>query len=253
MYYLYKYLDSTTGECLYIGQTKNLYSRHLNHLNNKNEQWCNNLVNMKYIEVPDKYNLNFLEMYLINKELPKYNTVGKKRMDCDFLQLKFNPKWQSYTREDFLQNSEEKGSKLGVNYNINHNNYNLLKKLISEDRLKNIKYSKSMIEVEFESDYESINYIDECFLLKTSYKGLRFSGSANLISIYQIWEINKIGCFISGKTTFCLHINFLKDIIDSLFEPTKELYEVIDIVNEFLKIIGIDKDWEQVLNYIENK
>lgn len=110
-----------------------------------------------------------------------------------------------------------------------------------------------MIEVEFESDYESINYIDECFLLKTSYKGLRFSGSANLISIYQIWEINKIGCFISGKTTFCLHINFLKDIIDSLFEPTKELYEVIDIVNEFLKIIGIDKDWEQVLNYIENK
>ncbi|MDU1456201.1 MAG: hypothetical protein E6912_15530 [Paeniclostridium sordellii] len=57
---------------------------------------------MKYIAVPDKYNLNFLEMYLINKEMPKYNSVGKNRMDDEFIKIEFNPEWKNYTKEDFF-------------------------------------------------------------------------------------------------------------------------------------------------------
>ncbi|TAN66646.1 GIY-YIG nuclease family protein [Paraclostridium sordellii 8483] len=252
MYYLYKYLDSNSNECLYIGQTKNLYTRHLNHLSNKKEEWCNDSVIMKYIEVPDKDNLNFLEMYLINKELPKFNTVGKKRMDIDFLQINIVYEWKTYTKYDFIQNSIEKGEKLGVSYKLNYENYNLFKQLVSKNKLNKIKYSDNMIESEFESDYETINSIDQCYLLEASYKGVRFSGSSSLISIYQNWKTDQMDCFVSGKTTFCLHVNFLKSIIDSLYEPTKELYELLDLVNDFLELIGVEKDWKQILNDIEN-
>ncbi|CEP42310.1 hypothetical protein [Paraclostridium sordellii] len=85
---------------------------------------------MKYIEVPDKYNLNFLEMYLINKEIPKYNSVGKNRMDDEFIKIEFNPEWKNYTKEDFFKISNEKGKKLGIYYIIDIDNMNLLKSLL---------------------------------------------------------------------------------------------------------------------------
>ncbi|CEP50416.1 hypothetical protein [Paraclostridium sordellii] len=85
---------------------------------------------MKYIEVPDKYNLNFLEMYLINKEMPKYNSVGKNRMDDEFIKIEFNPEWENCTKEDFFKISNEKGKKLGIYYIIDIDNMNLLKSLL---------------------------------------------------------------------------------------------------------------------------
>ncbi|MFR3569513.1 MAG: GIY-YIG nuclease family protein [Paraclostridium sordellii] len=253
MYYLYRYLDPKSNEWLYIGQTKNLYARHLNHLSNKKEQWCNNSIIMQYLEVPDKYNLDFLEMYLINKELPQFNTAGKNRMNTDFIKLNTDYKWKTYTKDDFIKNSIEKGESLGVSYKLNHENYNLLKKLASENRLKKIRYANGKIEAEFNPDYEIIKSKSEIYLLGVEYRGLGVSGARNIINTYCNWESDRENNFISGQIIFYLDIFYLRKIIDSLYEPTEELYELIDIVNEFLEIIGIKKDWEKVLNHIENK
>nr|DAU04084.1 MAG TPA: UvrC binding protein [Caudoviricetes sp.] len=253
MYYLYKYLDPTTGECLYIGQTKNLYTRHLNHLSNKNEQWCNNSIIMQYLEVPDKYNLDFLEMYLINIESPKYNTVGKNRMDCEFIRIEFNPEWQIYTKEDFLKNSIEKGIELGVTYKFNNTNYVVLKTLIEKNYPSKINYNQSNLSVEFEVNEAMFNLINCNYLLDMSYIAPCIEGESFIIVIERSKSLDKNSKYISGKIEFKLHLKSFSKIINKLFEPTKELYEIIDIVNEFLKIIRIDKDWEQVLNYIENK
>lgn len=96
MYYVYKYIDPGTNECMYIGQTKNLNERHLNHLKNKEEPWCKKDLHLYYIEVPDKYNLNFLEMYFINLEKPKYNVAGTDAMDVNFAQIQNSYKWEKY-------------------------------------------------------------------------------------------------------------------------------------------------------------
>lgn len=247
MYYLYKYLDENTKECLYVGQTNNLYTRHLDHLRNKKEDWCNDLVIMKYIEVPDKYNLNFLEMYLINKEIPKYNISGKNKMDHNFINVTFNPEWKSYTRGDFLKNSNEKGRKLGINYKTSIENKNLLKSLWLENCRNEVDYTESKIISRFEVDEQTLKSISTNFLLDLEYCGLEVEGFGSPISIHRYYREDRNGKFICGTIEFDLDVKFLESIINSLFEPTKELYEILDIVNEFLKMIGINKNWKEIL------
>lgn len=247
MYYLYKYLDKNTEDCLYVGQTKNLYTRHLSHLCNKNEDWCNDLVIMKYIEVPDKYNLNFLEMYLINKEIPKYNISGKNKMDHNFINVTFSPEWKDYTKGDFLKNSDEKGRQLGINYKISIENKNLLRSLLLEKCLKEIYCTELKIISRFEVDEQTIKSISTNFLLDVEFCGLEIEGSGAPIRIYRSYRKDKNDKFICGTLEFELDVKFLETIINSLFEPTKELYEMLDIVNEFLKMIGINKRWQEIL------
>lgn len=251
MYYLYKYLDPTTEECLYIGQTKNIYTRHLAHLCNKNEDWCNSLIKMKYTEIPDKYNLNFLEMYLINKEMPKYNSSGKGRMDHEFIKIEFNPDWKNYTKEDFLKNSIEKGRNLGINYKISIENKNLFKSLLLENRLKEVEYTKSGVTAKFEVNKQTIESILKNYVVDVEFHTLEIDGFGAVIGLGSSYRKDKNNNFVFGTLEFILNIKFLESMINSLFEPTEELYEIIDIVNKFLSMIGIDKDWEAVLNEIE--
>ncbi len=251
MYYLYKYLDPKTDECLYIGQTKNLYTRHLNHLCNKNETWCNRLTVMKYIEVPDKYNLNFLEMYLINKEMPNYNTFGKMKMDHEFIKIEFDPEWKNYTKEDFLKNASEKGKRFGIDYKVNIENNNLLKTLLLENHPKEVKYTKSGVTVKFKGDQQLFELISCRYLLDISFSTLEMKGSGAVIRLDISYRQDKNKNFILNTLDFILDLEFLNSIINSLFEPTKESYEVLNIVNKFLKMIGIDKDWKAVLDEIE--
>lgn len=253
MYYLYKYLDKNTEECLYVGQTKNLYTRHLDHLCNKKEDWCNNLVIMKYVEVPDRYNLNFLEMYLINKEMPKYNISGKDKMDLNFIKIEFSPEWKIYKKEDFLKDANEKGRKLGIDYKVSIKNKNTLKSLLQEKDFKGANYTESGVDVSFEVDCKTFESISENFLLDVSFCGLEIRGFGALIRINRSYRKDRDGNFISGTLDFNLDINFLKSIIDSVFEPTKELDEILDIVNEFLKMIGINKNWKEILELKRKK
>lgn len=247
MYYLYKYLDQNTEECLYVGQTKNLYTRHLNHLCNKNENWCNNLVVMKYIKVPDRYNLNFLEMYLINKESPRYNISGKEKMDHNFIKIDFRPEWKIYTKEDFILNAKERGRKLGVNYKMSIENNNLLRLLLLEKCLKGITCTKSLVIASFEVNDQTIESISKNFLLDVSFRGLEVNGFGAVIGINNSYRKDKNNNFILETLDFKLDIEFLDLIINSVFEPTEELDEILDIVNEFLKMIGINKNWKEIL------
>ncbi|CEN23184.1 hypothetical protein [Paraclostridium sordellii] len=97
------------------------------------------------------------------------------------------------------------------------------------------------------------NLINCNYLLDMSYIAPCIEGESFIIVIERSKSLDKNSKYISGKIEFKLHLKSFSKIINKLFEPTKELYEIIDIVNEFLKIIRIDKDWEQVLNYIEKK
>lgn len=76
-------------------------------------------------------------------------------------------------------------------------------------------------------------------------------GSGAVIRLDISYRQDKNKNFILNTLDFILDLEFLNSIINSLFEPTKESYEVLNIVNKFLKMIGIDKDWKAVLDEIE--
>ena len=75
-YYIYK-MYNNKDELLYIGKTHNLYSRMNTHFSNAilNEQpWKQKVNKIEVIELYNQYDIDIIEIYLIGKEKPKYNS-----------------------------------------------------------------------------------------------------------------------------------------------------------------------------------
>ena len=75
-YYIYK-MYNNKDELLYIGKTHNLYARMNAHFSNAilNEQpWKQEVNKIEVIELYNQYDIDIIEIYLIGKEKPKYNS-----------------------------------------------------------------------------------------------------------------------------------------------------------------------------------
>ena len=75
-YYIYK-MYNNKDELLYIGKTHNLYARMNAHFSNAilNEQpWKQEVYKVEVIELYNQYDIDIIEIYLIGKEKPKYNS-----------------------------------------------------------------------------------------------------------------------------------------------------------------------------------
>ena len=75
-YYIYK-MYNNKDELLYIGKTHNLYGRMNAHFSNAilNEQpWKQKVNKIEVIELYNQYDIDIIEIYLIGKEKPKYNS-----------------------------------------------------------------------------------------------------------------------------------------------------------------------------------
>ncbi|WP_235701084.1 GIY-YIG nuclease family protein [Clostridioides difficile] len=109
MYYVYKYIDPATEECLYVGKTEDIYARHSSHLSNKEEDWCTKELILKYIELPRRYNMDFFEVYLINELNPIFNKLSKGDMDTEHIFFDYKEEdWSTYSEEDFKEKTKGK-------------------------------------------------------------------------------------------------------------------------------------------------
>jgi excinuclease UvrABC nuclease subunit len=73
--YVYFLIDKE-GSLLYVGQTTSLYSRIEAH--KKEHSWSREIQKIKYCECKNKTDMEFYEMYYINKLKPKYNKTSVK-------------------------------------------------------------------------------------------------------------------------------------------------------------------------------
>ncbi|HBE9358280.1 TPA: hypothetical protein KSJ12_003442 [Clostridioides difficile] len=71
-------------------------------------------------------------------------------------------------------------------------------------------------------------------IIGVDYNALKYSGGANVIS----WEIDSVIVRLST-------LNHLKKCLPY---PEEEMFELNNIVNEVLKIIGLDSTWDKLLN-----
>ena len=75
-YYIYK-MYNDKDELLYIGKTHNLYARMNAHFSNsqlKDQAWKLKVDKIEVIELYNQYDIDIIEIYLIGKEKPKYNS-----------------------------------------------------------------------------------------------------------------------------------------------------------------------------------
>ena len=75
-YYIYK-MYNNKDELLYIGKTHNLYARMNAHFSSsqlKDQVWKLEVNKIEVIELYNQYDIDIIEIYLIGKEKPKYNS-----------------------------------------------------------------------------------------------------------------------------------------------------------------------------------
>ena len=77
-YFLYRYIDDTTKEIVYIGKTQQLdvINRIDQHKTDNVGKWTqNNKFHIEFISVPREEDMNYIESFLIRKFQPKLNIV----------------------------------------------------------------------------------------------------------------------------------------------------------------------------------
>ncbi|HEL2795043.1 TPA: GIY-YIG nuclease family protein [Clostridioides difficile] len=236
MYYVYKYIESANNNCVYVGKTKNLSNRHAEHLTNKKEEWCTERLKLEYIEVEDRYTTDYFEMYLINKLEPKYNKAGKGEINTSnvVFELK-NGTWKEYSRDIFLKEINSKRLNVSVRCEVNKNRLKVLKEINKKNRSSNITYQNGNLIIKY--NYDARRYFEDLIegnIIGVDYNALKYSGGANVIS----WEIDSVIVRLST-------LNHLKKCLPY---PEEEMFELNNIVNEVLKIIGLDLTWDKLLN-----
>lgn len=82
MYYVYKHINDK-NEIIYVGLTTNMWNRQNTHL--QKSKWRNEINKIEYCELKNKNSMEFLEIYLINKFMPKYNVKDKNGYDLSWM------------------------------------------------------------------------------------------------------------------------------------------------------------------------
>lgn len=148
-YYIYKMFDKN-GNLLYIGKTKNFNIRMKQHFSNaiiEKEPWKNEIVKIERLEVYTQYDMTLLEIYLIGKFKPKYNTEFKFD-DNIRATLKYDIKEIRYFNPKELFNIEDNGLILSEDNILSNNIKEKIKKHIKVydyEKINNnyLKFSKS--------------------------------------------------------------------------------------------------------------
>ena len=239
MFFVYRYIDIDTNECLYVGKTKDLYKRHSTHLCNSKEEWCHKDLKLEYRVLPDRYNMDFYEIYMINKLNPKYNVVGQQRMDISNIHFTYSSKWESYSKDKFLKEFIEKNGDYGISYDINQDILDIVSKW---DLTPTIKISKKTKYIHFTfKEEEIIKYIDKFsyIVLDVRYKCIGVSGGCSLISFEKNY-----GC--NGEYEFILRLEVLKNIESHLLKPDEDLKLLSIEINKFIYLMGIERSWNEI-------
>jgi len=95
MYYIYKHLNKD-NEVIYVGLTTNMKTRQSNHLSTSD--WKNEIDRIEYCDAKNEKTMKNLEIYFINKLMPKYNKKDKTGDDVSWMdgavkEFKFYQYW----------------------------------------------------------------------------------------------------------------------------------------------------------------
>lgn len=242
MYCVYKYINPITEECLYVGKTGNIRNRHSEHLTNKKEDWCNRDLRFEYMVLDDKYVMDFYEMYLINKLKPKFNKVGKGKMNTNKILFSYDSGWKEYLKEDFAIDLKDLG--YGVTYEVDECSLDILKNLKELSINKEISVENRGIKISCflrgkNTEVEINNF--ELTVLKVSYSTLGDNRSEKLI----LMESENT----SKKIDIIINFDFLKKIVEDPLMPKADIIDLNSQVNDILKIIDIDCEWDKLSDY----
>lgn len=242
MFYVYKYIDTHTDECLYIGKTNDLCKRHASHLSSEKEHWCNRDLRLEYIKLPDKLNMDFYEVYLINKLLPKYNKTSKGEMNIDYINFSYKEIFKEYSKEEFKNQLAKKNNSIYINCNINKKTVDMLAKIQEKYNWKfSCSNSRKEIKLTYKVEEDLILYNLSCYVLEVSYNLTRYSGACNVIRCnYSSYEINLI-----------FDLEFLNTLETKALDLQSEMKELNDYVNEILNIVGIKYSWKTLYEYLQ--
>lgn len=88
MFYIYQFYSNDS--LLYIGKSKNIFSRFYSHKNSKD--WFTNVTHIHIAECKNKTDMDIYELYYINKLSPLYNITSVNKCSPTFKisELKFN-------------------------------------------------------------------------------------------------------------------------------------------------------------------
>lgn len=244
MFYIYKYIDPHTDDCLYIGKTSDLCRRHSSHLSNKKEYWCNRDLRLEYIKLPDKLNMDFYETYLINKLSPKYNKSSKGAMNIDYINFSYKEEFKEYSKEDFKNELSEKNKGLYINCNINKDMINMFQKIQQKHNWK-CSYDKHMkrLKLTYKVKAEDLaEYRLSGQVLNVNFNLIGYIGGSNVV--YFDWAH-----FVKDRIYeiyLVFNLDFLISLEKKVLDPQSEMKELNAYVNEILAIVGINRSWNSL-------
>ncbi|EIJ0739990.1 GIY-YIG nuclease family protein [Clostridioides difficile] len=239
MHYVYKYINPDTEECLYVGKTENICDRHASHLSNKTENWCNKNLRLEYMELDNKYTMDFYEIYLINKLEPKFNIAGKGEKDIAKTSFSYNSQWVIYSERDLMSSLASK--RYGINYEVNAKMLHIMRKLkkISDNEEIFIGNENIKIKYSFETTLEGID-LEPC-ILSVAYKTLKESTVGTVISVKRE--------YLSENVCLVIDSIFLNEIMEDPLMPKTSIKDLNSQVNDILKIIDINCEWDRLFDY----
>ena len=220
MYYVYRYIDN--DEIIYVGITNDLNRRYYEH--KSQSTWLNDKLQYQFIKVEDDNVAKMFEEYLINRDNPKENIVGKNKYDTSYIQFNIKEDWKN------------------VNLKKKKTNMNKIKSektpLSKEEKLEFINQTFHKLLKESSKDIVDIYYDEYEFLTII----LKFSDKFNKLLNFK--------CFPYGviQTRYNKNLNYI------VFQFNREIYlndiEKESYLNLFrdlnVNIFTLDK------NYIKN-
>lgn len=242
MYYVYKYIDPATEECLYVGETENICNRHSTHLTDKKEYWCSEDLRFEYMALDDKYVMDFYEMYLINKLKPRFNKIGKGKMNANKISFSYDSEWKEYLKEDFIV--DLKTQDYGITCEVDEYALDILKNLKELSINKEISIENRDIKISCflqgnNAEVKINNF--SLTVLKVIYSTLGNNGLEKLILM--------VSENTSKKIDIIINFDFLKKIVEDPLMSKASIKDLNGQVNDILKIIDINCEWDKLSEY----
>lgn len=242
MFFVYRYIDTKENRYLYVGKTENLYKRHVSHLYSGKEEWCNKDLRLEYKVLPDKYNMDFYEIYIINKLNPIHNVAAKKSMDISNIHFSYDSEWKCYDKEQFKKDFISKNNEYGVSYILDKNTIEILKiwglnpkvEYCKDDKKLYLKFSEGIIEKYLKQNNCKLNRI----VLDVVYNCIRICAMKTIISFEQDFNY--------PEYSFILQLDELKKMEDNLLNPDEDMKLLNKDVNYFLSLMGINCTWKDI-------
>ncbi|MCC0693429.1 GIY-YIG nuclease family protein [Clostridioides sp. ZZV14-6387] len=255
MYYVYKYIDPATEECLYVGKTEDIYVRHSSHLSNKEEGWCNKELILKYIELPRRYNMDFFEVYLINELNPIFNKLSKGDMDTEHIFFDYKEEdWSTYSEEDFKEKTKGKRRfrerKIDMKYEVSKKSINFLKRIEKLDAKVEMLYENNILSVLYNFENMDIEFCEnelDINLISYDFETLESFGSSSLISVYPRWkEYTATNKKILIDITLEIRVGSLANLMELMPTFEYKVAEIFQQIEDIFHILEVGYTWQEL-------